>query len=174
MTVQSVRRRCERLLADVPVPEPFDVQAFADTVASRRQRSLRLVAKRTTSGPCGVWLALPGADYVFYEPATSALHRDHIILHELGHLLWDHGTSEPVADAVLAELMPNLDVAMVRRVLGRTTYSAVEEQEAEMVATLLLQRASRTTVRRPDVPVGADGDVLARIQDTLGGGHGRR
>lgn len=173
MTVDSVRRRCERLLADVPVPEPFDVQVFADIVASRRQRALHLVAKRTTSGPCGVWLALPGADYVFYEPATSPLHRDHIILHELGHLLWDHGTTEPVADAVLAELMPNLDLAMVRRVLGRTTYSAVEEQEAEMVATLLLQRVSRSTAHRSPAPTGPDGDVLARLQDTLGGPHGR-
>ena len=35
--------------------------------------------------------------------------------------------------------MPHLSPELVRRVLGRTTYSEVEEQEAELLASLQKQ-----------------------------------
>lgn len=166
MDLKSVRRRCDHALAGVPIPAPFAVEAFAEVVSERRGRPLRLIPKQTALGPCGVWLALPDADYVFYEPQTSALHRDHIILHELGHLLCQHTASEVVDDQVVRELFPSLDVRMVQRVLGRTTYTAVEEQEAEMIASMVRERV-------PGAPVARDrrGDdvVLDRLQATLGG-----
>jgi hypothetical protein len=107
---------------------------------------------------------------VFYEPQTSALHQQHIILHELGHLLHDHEPSERVDDEVLAELFPTLDANMVRRVLGRTSYTAVEEQEAEMIASLLSERAQR----RPAAPgplAGTDDVVVDRLWSALGARH---
>lgn len=175
MDLKAVRRRCESTLQDVEMPTPFDVHAFSEIVAERRGRPLHLLPKTTTAGPCGVWLAMPAADYVFFEEFTSALHRDHIILHELGHLLCDHGASEVMDDDVLGELLPSLDLTVVRRLMGRTTYTAVEEQEAELIATLVLQRAGRraTTAER-----GTSRDVslvLGRLQATLGGeSAGRR
>lgn len=53
--------------------------------------------------------------------------------------------------------MPNLSPELVRRVLGRTTYTEVEEREAELVATLLAQRVVRPEEPREpaaDVPDG--------------------
>jgi hypothetical protein len=79
---------------------------------------------------------MPSADYVFFENATSPLHREHIILHELGHLLRDHAPKEIIDNRVLRLLLPTLDIDVIRRVMGRTSYSAVEEQEAEMIASL--------------------------------------
>ena len=157
------------------MPTPFDVHAFSQVVARRRGRPLHLLAKTTTAGPCGVWLAMPGADYVFYEDSTSALHRDHIILHERGHLLRDHSASEVMDDEVLRELLPSLDLTVVRRLMGRTTYTAVEEQEAEMMATLVLQRAGRPPELTPPVRPQEVSLVLGRLQATLGGeGPARR
>ena len=120
MDLRTVQRRCEAALRAVDIPDPFDVGDFAAVISRRRGRRLTLLAKQTSLGPCGVWLALPDADYVFYEPHTSALHREHIVLHELGHLLFRHEPTESMDDAVLAELFPTLDRDMVRRVLGRT------------------------------------------------------
>jgi len=167
--LRAVRRRCESTLQDVAMPTPFDVHAFSQVVAERRGREVHLLPKTTSAGPCGVWLAMPDADYVFYEQSTSVLHRDHIILHELGHLLSDHDASELMDDDVLRELLPNLDLAMIRRLLGRTTYTAVEEQEAEMIATLVLQRADRRGAAPPAATSGEVTLVLARLQATLGG-----
>jgi hypothetical protein len=174
MSLRSIRRRCEAALVDVPVPHPFDINDFCQLVSHRRRRALHLLPKRTRLGPCGVWLALAESDYVFYEPETSQLHREHIILHELGHLLCAHQPSEVIDDRVLLELLPNLDPAVVRRVLGRTTYTAVEEQEAEMVASIVRERveredrvASTHTHSRVDASLGSDAAAVDRLRATL-------
>jgi hypothetical protein len=168
MDIKALRRRCEHVLDGVDIPDPFDVDTFASTIAGRRQRPLHLLPKQTPVGPCGVWLAMPEADYVFYENGTSAVHREHIILHELGHLLGEHEAHETIDDDVLRELFPQLDPAMVRRVLGRTSYSAAEEQEAEMIASMVLERVGR---RGPVSAARATkhGDVIDRLTVTLGG-----
>src|SRR3954471_195703 len=158
MDRRSVQRRCEARLRTVEIPNPFDLDRFADEVSGRRGRRLTLLPKQTSLGPCGVWLALPDADYVFYEPRTSALHQQHIILHELGHLLHEHEPSERVDDEVLNQLFPTLDADVVRRVLGRTSYTAVEEQEAEMVASLVSERAQRRYVVSGTPADPAEGD----------------
>lgn len=175
MNLKALRQRCERLLLDVDVPDPFDVHVFADCVSRRRGRPIRLLAKTTPLGPCGMWIALPTSDWVFYEDGTSRLHRDHIIVHELAHLLAAHEPTDPLDPGMLAGLLPGLHPRMVKHVLSRSGYSAVEEQEAEMIATLVLQRAERpapielTGVDRPK-----DADVLARLDATLGGPRSER
>ena len=172
MNLKTLRQRCEHLLREVEVPDPFDVHAFADAISHRRGRPLRLLTKSSPLGPCGMWLALPDADLVFYEAATSRLHREHIIVHELAHLLAAHEPSEPLDPALLSSLLPNLDAAVVRKVLARTTYSAVEEQEAEMIASLVLQRAgtNATATGGPDDAT----DVVHRLDVTFGGPGMRR
>ena len=168
MDRRSVQRRCEARLRTVVIPDPFDVGDFAALISRRRGRHLRLLPKRTSLGPCGVWLALPDADYVFYEPHTSALHREHIVLHELGHLLFKHEPNEPMDDAVLGELFPTLDRDVVRRVLGRTTYTAVEEQEAEMVASLVRQVVEGRRLRAARIAGDQADPVLDRLHAALG------
>ena len=46
-------------------------------------------------------------------------------------------------------LLPNLSADLVRRVLGRSDYSAAQEQEAELVASMIAQRARRDPVDSP-------------------------
>lgn len=149
MNMKTLRQRCEQLLNEIDLPDPFTVPAFAATISHRRGRPLRLLAKSSPLGPCGLWIALPDADVVFYEAATSPLHRDHIIVHELAHLLAAHEPTETPDAELLRDLLPRLDPAVVRHVLARTTYSAVEEQEAEILASLVLQRANHEATTRP-------------------------
>ena len=139
MDVRSLRRRCLRLLNDAELPVTTDVEQLRQAVSRRRGRPLHLIAKLTSAGPCGVWLALPTADYVFFEPDTSPLHREHIV-HELGHLLAEHQPREELIGDVVRRLMPGLDPVVALRVMGRTVYSCEEEQEAEMIASLILER----------------------------------
>ena len=173
MKLRAIRRQCEDVLRDVALPDPFTVADFCAAVSDRRGRALRLLPKQTRVGPCGVWLALPGLDYIFYEDATSQLHREHIILHELGHVLCDHQPTEVIDDEVLSQLLPSLDPLVVRRVLGRTTYTAVEEQEAEMLAALVRERVERRVrLSSTDGDVdtgdpGSDRSVVAQLRAAL-------
>ena len=173
MSLKSIRRQCESALEGVPVPNPLDINDFCRVISSRRGRALHLVPKQTRLGPCGVWLSLPEVDYVFYESETSQLHREHIILHELGHLLCEHQPTEVIDEEVVAQLFPHLDPAVVHRVLGRTTYTAIEEQEAEMLASLVRGRVEhelRSTRKLGGTSsriIGPDHDAVSRLRDAL-------
>jgi hypothetical protein len=133
--VEDLRRRCEERLQGIRVPIPFNLDAFCAEVAARRGRPLirRPVPGLSTGAPCGLWIGTAGADHVFYDPGTSPLHAEHIVLHEVAHILSGHagpGTG-------FGRLFPDLDPATVERVLGRAGYPTAQEREAEMMASLV-------------------------------------
>ena len=135
--IKDVRAR----LADVVIPSPFSVEAFRAQLARDRGRPLHLHVLPTPLGegePCGMWISLADSDHVFHARGTSPMHELNIILHEIGHMLCDHVGYGPNGGP--ASLFPLLDPAMVRRVLMRTRYSTPEEEAAELMAALILER----------------------------------
>ncbi|MEV0374823.1 ImmA/IrrE family metallo-endopeptidase [Streptomyces sp. NPDC050636] len=122
--------------------------------------------------PCGMWLATDAFDVIVVEADTSSLHQDHIIAHELAHMLCNHGDSAEFETAMMRDLMPNLDPRRVREMLGRTSYSTAEEQEAEIVASLILERVTRPPVESVWSVPSADAETVARIENSLNPGTG--
>ncbi|MGK5629356.1 ImmA/IrrE family metallo-endopeptidase [Streptomyces sp. URMC 123] len=155
-------------MRQLEIPSPFDVRVLCDRVAERSGRPIHLApVSLPTQGPCGLWVSTDEVDFIFYEEQTSRFHQEHIIAHELGHLLCDHHAAEIMSEESSRLILPNLDPGMVERVLQRTHYSAVEEQEAELIASLILQEANR---RRPEptwsVPSEA-ADIVERLDRSL-------
>jgi hypothetical protein len=140
---RRLRSRCEARLDALPLPAPFSAQALCELVAAQRGRAIRLVPMVKSVDVCGMWVSVGSADLIFYEQATTSPHQQHIILHELSHLLCDHYPSGVAELDQWRLLLPDLDPRMVRRILGRTAYTEVEEQEAELLASLIQQRARR-------------------------------
>lgn len=177
MKSSSVRRRCAVALHDVEVPDPFSLDAFCELLEMKRGRGLHLHPFRVSgvgTVPCGVYLSTKDDDHIFFDARTSPLHRDHIVLHEISHMLLDHGTDRRLHET-LGRLMPSIDQRTLETVLGRTSYSTQQEQEAETLATLI---AGATRTRTRPVGAGATQDpVLGRLHTTLGhvsaGGRGR-
>ena len=178
--MDGLRRRCARRLRGIDVPDPFDLDLFCAGLAVSRGRPLHrrplpsLASPRPVPGaPCGLWLGLPGADYVFFDPGTSPLHAEHIVLHEIAHILCGH-TAGPTGSAALAQLFPDLDPALVSqalasralvsralvsRALGRAGHTTEQEREAEMLASMI-----RTTgAPAPDDPLGRIAGALGAI-----------
>lgn len=108
---------------------------------------------------CGLWIATGTTDLIFHESATTPPHREHIILHELAHVLCDHYPASLDAVERAAVLLPDLDSALVRRVLGRAGYSTAGEREAEVLASLIRQRTApgRTLIGRLRSALNGDG-----------------
>jgi hypothetical protein len=162
--VNRLRRRCERRLQNIPIPRPFDLDAFCAVVATHRGRPLSLqpMPGLSAGAPCGLWISVPTADYVFYDPGTSRLHAEHIVLHELGHMLSDHSTAMDVGGGALARLVPDLDPKTVHTILGRVSYTTAQEQEAEMLASLIRARSALQPADddRPGGTLGRVADVL--------------
>ena len=147
----ALRRRCRARVEALEIPVPWDFERFCIGVAARTGRPLRVLpVTAMPKGLCGMYVSTRGTDYVYAAAGTSPFHHEHIVLHEIGHLLAGHQGGLTVKDLAQV-LLPDLDPALVRAVLGRTSYTDEQEREAEYFATLVAKRS------RP----GRDGRGLA-------------
>ncbi|WP_158886753.1 hypothetical protein [Amycolatopsis anabasis] len=141
MRDRELRRRCRRLLRELAIVPPLDVRVLCERVGRRRGKPIHPVARPIpVPGPFGAWISTRAADYILYQQETSKSHQDHIILHELGHILAGHPSDSPGAD--VEQLCPDFGPDAVRRALRRTAYDTEQEREAETVATIILEWAS--------------------------------
>ncbi|WP_157536017.1 hypothetical protein [Kitasatospora mediocidica] len=130
-----------------PIPS-FSVETVCARLSALRGRPLHLLPLpdgAAAAGACGLWLATGTADYIFFEQQTSRPHQEHIVLHEIGHMLFDHPSLE-LFDGLLAPDRSD-SPELARRLLARTDYTTRQEQEAEMLASLI-----RTVAARPQRP----------------------
>lgn len=154
----------DQLLASIEIPSPFDINELCEQLSTQRGRHIYLHPVPGQAGsemPCGTWFATDVGDHVFYEETTTPLHQEHIILHELSHMLLGHNSivgadGVPQAAGIFGE---DIDPATIRSMLGRTSYTTPEEQDAERLATLIARRAGRPA------PTGR---LLHRLEDALG------
>jgi hypothetical protein len=141
---------------------PVQVRALKAELEQARGRAIQFVPVRTDGrSRCGLWVSAGDTDYILHEQATSPLHSRHIKLHELAHMLWGHQGTSPFAPEFLRLVMPDLDPARVRQVLGRSAYAQVAELEAEMTATMLGEVAAPETL--PDEDEERVADHLRRL-----------
>ncbi|MCA6094063.1 ImmA/IrrE family metallo-endopeptidase [Streptomyces sp. SCA3-4] len=141
---RRLRRQCEKVIGEIPLPEPFSAQELCTRLAAERSRPLHLLPLPTPTAPgtpSGMWLATERADYVFYDEQTSPLHQEHIIMHEIGHMVCDHRSG--IDDLRLYRHIDITDPQSIRQALPRLRYSDQQEQEAEMIATLILEAVGR-------------------------------
>jgi hypothetical protein len=171
--VSRLRRRCERRIEDIPIPNPFDLDIFCAVMAAHRGRPLILqpMPGLSAGAPCGLWISVQTADYVFYDPGTSQLHAEHIVLHELSHMLSGHttgingaaGGDPDVSGGAVGRLVPDLDPRTIDTMLGRASYTTAQEREAEMLASLIRARSTVGSAATDRLP----GDTLSRVADVL-------
>ena len=117
---------------------------------------IRLVPTDTAAlagDPCGLWLASDDEDVILHETGTSDYHIDQIVCHEIGHMLLGHGrghaddAEQPAFDR-LDELLPDIDRATVRAILGRTDFRADQERDAEMFASMIMIAAAEGAAKK--------------------------
>jgi hypothetical protein len=158
----------QELISGQDIPVPFDVHELCARVSKRRGRPIRLRPLTQAGLPCGMYVALPDEDHIFYSSQTPLLHQEQIILHELGHMLCGHQATSlgVLTKETISVLLPDLDPDMVDMFLGRTrrNYSSPDEREAEIIASLILQQAKSA----PSAPVPAVRSAVAeRIEHSL-------
>jgi hypothetical protein len=166
----SLRQRCTRRVREldrqVGIPDPWSVNEFLDRLERFRGRDIDLCAVFWTPGDStGAWQRYADHDVVAYAANTSPLHQDLIILHEVGHLLFDHRGQCVLAVEDAQRLAPDLKPAAFAHLLDRA-HGMTEEREAEVLATMILARvATRHSRRRPP---SARADLAHRIEGAFG------
>lgn len=153
MKERTLRKWCREELRALRIDPPLRVDVLCERLGERRGRPIRLVPfPLPVPGPFGVWLATSANDYIVYQAETTRVHQDHIILHEVGHILAEHESDESDQGFWRTEL-PDLSPDLIRRALRRSSYEADREREAELVATIIMEWASvldYTTPHRSD------------------------
>ncbi len=141
------------------------MRTLCEAVGTYRDRPILLHAIVNHPGTCGLWVPAAKADYIFYERDTSPLHQAHIVLHELSHLLCGHRSGALSQGELGRLLLPDLPGNLVQGVLPRSAYLAEEEREAELLASLILERVARRNTPRPMEPDVAS--LLERLKTVL-------
>ncbi|WP_405805529.1 hypothetical protein OG729_09570 [Streptomyces sp. NBC_00210] len=87
----------------------------------------------------GVWISRASDDVVVVQELATGSHRDHIVLHELAHILCEHeGETLPgyePAFPVLADVAPGGAVLRLR-----SAYDSNSEREAELLAAAFAEQ----------------------------------
>ncbi|BDT92516.1 MULTISPECIES: hypothetical protein [Nocardia] len=150
--MEDLAARFEELGRLVQIPHPWDMTEYIERVAAYRGRSITLcpidvgaLAGNGCGTGSGLWIAREDDDVIMYG-ADTEWHADHIIAHEIGHMLLGHGETSsgpagPATDLPLRELMPSLSLETIHSVLGRQDYGSERERAAETFADLLLVEA---------------------------------
>ncbi|MFD7133622.1 toxin [Streptomyces sp. NPDC059894] len=165
---RRLRRECEARLTAVHVEEGArDVLSLRERLSALRGKPIHLVPMAIPGYSVnGMWISTVMTDFVIYEARTTRAHQEHIIAHELAHILCGHQAVADADNTVLRQLFPDIAPEVVRRVLQRTKYSDRSEQEAEMTASLLLA-PGRPARDAPTPPLSPDDEVVSRLRAAI-------
>ncbi len=165
-------KRCEARIGELGFQVAADGHEFCEALGAHRKRPIVLRAldlQTVQAGLTGLWVATEDADYVLYERGTDAEHQNHIILHEVGHIVCGHQPESITQADLLSHILDGLDADFIRGVLQRGGYSSEAELEAEVFASVL---QTRTLLPACDTSlVGQDvADAMTRVMRNIEGG----
>jgi hypothetical protein len=164
----EIRRRCAGQIEALDLPDPVSVETICELVAALRGRPIHILRHELPSdSPCGLRIATSNADYLVVKNSAVPAHQDLILLHELGHVLFDPDVGPTLDEDLVKALVPQVDPATVTSMLGRGRYALESEQAAEVFATLLLGRTSRWTPGTPRIVAPGADDIVGRIERAL-------
>lgn len=169
---RAIRREARRIVTQMPLPRPFDLDQLIANVEAVRGRRIKLLPlpDRLLGGTdiCGLWLRharLP-LDLILHVETTTPYHRQRIILHELAHLWCDDVAG--VAPDQLAKLLPGFSEALIVRlaskgqVMARRRYDSHAEIRAEILAGLIHEEGRAYWRTETD-------ETLRNLDETLSG-----
>lgn len=158
---RELRRRCEVRLQRLAPDRPLQLDQFIAAVVAARPRPLSFMAVALQGQPYGLWLTDGKVECIWYERNTTPAHQRHIILHELCHLLCNH---QPIDATTIDVPLPHVDRERLQAIMLRSGYSAEQEREAELLASMIIERASAG-------PDGTNTDARSlRLLRMIGGG----
>jgi hypothetical protein len=120
--------------------------------------------------PFALWIGLHTMDSIFYERNTQPWHQEHLILHEIGHMLLEH---RPVAPPAWLRTASAPTAQIAEEVMGTwLDHTSEEEREADDFA----DRARRRIAAERALATRAHDPQAAAFLDRLAslGGEGER
>ena len=136
----SIRRRLTTILDQLDYDfSDFSLQSLAAWLSARRRRQIEFVGRTMPPNLYGAWIRGEFRDYIFYDQNTAPVHQLHIKLHELSHILCNH-ENEILSQNRIAILLRKDSTELAQEGTLRSKFTDHNEQEAEVMASLLIER----------------------------------
>lgn len=150
--------------AGIELPVPWDARAYCDQLARWRQRPIHLVpGSRFGWWYDHLWISGRNADFIVWADRSSAVHQQHGILHEIGHLVLEHsGVEFDPGSTKLTHLKDTLRT--------RHGYDHPDELAAECFATTLGLRVATQPIPMATTLAPGDAEAVERLATALGVG----
>ncbi|MFD9223603.1 hypothetical protein ACFWDI_27210 [Streptomyces sp. NPDC060064] len=152
---RELRRHCKQLLRKLDIQPPLHLDDLCRRLGEHLGKPIRLIPwALPVPGPFGLWMSRPNEEVIFYRAETTRVHQDHIILHEIGHILADH-QDDGDPDGEFPDFGPDFPRDLIIRGFRRTCYTKDYEREAELVATIIQEWAmviDYVSARTPEDP----------------------
>ncbi|MEU8088642.1 hypothetical protein AB0B57_34145 [Micromonospora sp. NPDC049101] len=158
-------RRCDEVLHSLTMPATFSVGEFCAELQRARGRRLVVKAVRTCQAEArAMWCRGATTDHILIGSALPRLHRDYLVLHGIGHMVFAH-VGSPAVGRDIRRALHVADMASLRRDLKRVVYTHREEHQAELFATRVLQVTNGWVAPKP--PSGSQTLLLAQLSSVL-------
>jgi hypothetical protein len=162
---QELHQRCTKKVRDLgfPVDQTLTISDVCEIISERTARPIAIYSLELPEGmPDGILYRGEESDVILFEERLTPIHRRHVILHELGHLVCGHLPAGRPGETT-QHLLPSLATELVGRMLCRAHDGTESETEAEYVGSLLGQKVTSLEAGRPcPVPPGQQA-LVARL-----------
>lgn len=150
----TTRTRLSAVVEGLQLPFDWTIEEFVEAVTEVRGRPIVLapmpdvvVAGRRV---CGLWFARATDDLVLHRVSADQDHQKQIIAHEVSHILLEHAEDASLDPVPLATALSGIDPSTMElgtavRARGFSDYHENGEYEAELMARMIVTRASRAT-----------------------------
>ena len=168
---RTLRRTARRLLRELNVDPPLEVETLRRSLETTRGRPLHLIPHAfPDTSTVGLLIQTSAADLVYFEQDFTPEQQRRTVLHEFGHLVLEHSPRDggEVTEAVWRSVAPTLPREVVVKVLCRSAHDNPPEVEAEVFASVLLAWRSPAPLRTARAPLsGRSTDLVDGCETTI-------
>lgn len=123
--------------------EDFSIDHFVQHVQVLRQRPILCIPYAFSPGISGAWVRGSRMDFIFYRSTTHRIHQNHVILHEIAHMLLEHPL-RPIEGLLPPDLRDEIPMPKGHlRALEVNRAKDIYEQEAEYFVALVQKQVVR-------------------------------
>ncbi len=168
----EVLERCASVISDLNESiGHFDgsIRDYLERLEAHRGRPIKMrtfLFRELGGGECGIYIPRRTYDEVGFP--LDAPHATHIILHEVGHMVFDHAAARKPEESPLFRSMASITPDALAVYLGRSVYEDRAEREAEAFATFLSSAAASPGSNPEEAGAASDATEL-RMRTTFGG-----
>lgn len=141
---RDLQRSCLARVSELDLPVPLQLSVLKQRLEDQRGRDIWVLPDKGELPPeiTGLWLGAAQRDYVYFREGLVGCRLENTLLHEFAHIIRKHRSASVEEQDWLRAQAPNLAaIGDIEHMCMRRDYASGDEQEAELMASMILARA---------------------------------